>query len=107
MIMQKYKEKRVLYRDSLRNLCIEKQWYTRGDCAEYEKLLSMTGDGEKHITTNDIVEIAENIMKHTDEPERSLESYCFEIARITYTFFEAESENDSHRIANKIASLID
>lgn len=104
MITQKYKEKRVLYRDSLRNLCIEKQWYTRGNCAEYEKLLSMMGDGEKHITTNDIVE---NIMKHTDEPERSLESYCFEIARITYIFFETESENDSHRIANKIASLID
>ena len=50
-----FKERRILYRDDLRNLCIKKQWYTRGDCAEYENMLSMTGDGKKHITTSDIV----------------------------------------------------
>ncbi|MDE7477164.1 MAG: hypothetical protein K2M91_04300, partial [Lachnospiraceae bacterium] len=90
------------YRDSLRNLCIEKQWYTRGSCDDYEKLLSMTKDGEKHITTDDIVVIAEDIMAHTNDPERNLESYCFEIARATLTFFESVSERDSHKIANLI-----
>ena len=43
-----FKERRILYRDDLRNLCIKKQWYTRGDCAEYENMLSMTGDGKKY-----------------------------------------------------------
>ena len=37
-----FRERRILYRDDLRNLCIKKQWYTRGDCAEYENMLSMT-----------------------------------------------------------------
>ena len=67
-----FKERRILYRDDLRNLCIKKQWYTRGDCAEYENMLSMTGDGKKHITTSDIVAIAGDIMAHTDEPEYRL-----------------------------------
>ena len=88
-----FKDRRILYRDDLRNLCIKKQWYTRGDCAEYENMLSMTGDGKKHITTSDIVAIAEDIMAHTDEPERSIESYCFEIAKISCTFFEPENDS--------------
>ena len=35
---QRFRERRVLYRDDLRNLCIKKQWYTRDDCAEYKTL---------------------------------------------------------------------
>lgn len=84
----KVKERRVLYSDQLVVLCIAKSWYTRGNSNEYVKMLSMSHDGKKNITTRDIVKIAADIMEHSNDPERELESYCFEIAEITHTFFE-------------------
>lgn len=68
-----------------------------GDSKEYREMLSMV-EGKKNITTNNIVKIAENIMKHTNESERELESYCFEIAEIAVTFFEPVKECDSHAV---------
>lgn len=93
--MKKYKERRVIYSDSLQQLCIRKGWYTMGDIEEYNKMIS-TIDGKKNVTTRDIVKIAINIMEHTDEPERELESYCFEIAGIAITFFEPVKECNTH-----------
>ena len=46
----------------------------------------LTGDKE-NITTDDIVEIALDIMEHSNT-EQELTSICFDVARIAVTFFE-------------------
>lgn len=82
-----YREVRKIRKDDLRNLCIVKRWYTRGDNAAYNHLLDdLTGDKE-NITTDDIVEIALDIMEHSNT-EQELTSICFDVARIAVTFFE-------------------
>lgn len=58
-----YKEIRKLSATALRGLCIEENWYTCGTCKEYDNLLSMTE--KENITTDDIVEIATDIMEHS------------------------------------------
>ena len=100
-----YKEIRRLYDDDLRNLCINKNWYTRGNTEEYTNLLNMCN--KNNITTNDIVEIATNIMNHSNDVERELSSYCFEIARIAYTFFEEIQKTESTMVSNSIIQDID
>ena len=80
-----YKEVRTLSKDNLRLLCISKDWYTLGDCEEYENLLDMTR--KDNITTDDIVEIASDIMEHSEDiNDREFKSYCFEILKICTTF---------------------
>lgn len=82
-----YKEIRKLHADTLRGLCIAKNWYTRGTCEEYENLLKMCDN--ENITTDMIVEIATDIMSHSaDSEERPFTSYAFEVARICVTFIE-------------------
>lgn len=80
------KEKRMLCMYDLRNLCIEKNWYTHGDTEEYSKLLNMAE--AENVTTEIIVEMAENIKSHSDVGEYDLASICFEIAEICHTVFE-------------------
>jgi len=77
------KERRTLCREDLRQLCIQKNWYTRGTNSEYEKLLELA---DCEISTATIVFIAEDILKHS-ETEYPLECICFEIARICYSYF--------------------
>lgn len=86
-----YKEVRRLYSDALRRLCITMNWYTEGSCDEYANLLNMCD--KENITTDDIVEIAADIMKHSsDGTERPLTSYAFEVARTCVTFIEEYTE---------------
>lgn len=82
----RYKEIRTLSWSDLRTLCINHNWYTSGTTAEYENLLSLTE--KKNITTEDIVIMATDIMNHSVDKDRTLKSYCFEIARTCNTFFE-------------------
>lgn len=82
-----YKEIRKLSADALRSLCIRNNWYTMGDNKEYEYLLSMCDN--ENITTDNIVEIATDIMEHSiDKSIRPFTSYAFEVARICITFIE-------------------
>ena len=46
----------------------------------------LAGDKE-NITTDDIVEIALDIMEHSNT-DQELTSICFDVARIAVTFFE-------------------
>ena len=64
--MSNYKEIRPLTAHSLRALCIRQNWYTVGDNAEYEHLLYDLADSKPHLTTQDIIEIAEDIAAHSD-----------------------------------------
>lgn len=83
----KIKEIRMMTRESLRQLCMNNGWYTKGDCNEYENLMQRTE--QENLTTEDIVEMAKDIAKHSDT-EMELTSICFELARTAYTMFEEE-----------------
>lgn len=80
------KETRKLYREDLRNLCIRKSWYTRGGNEAYAELLE-TADTLENVKSENIVEIAKNILKHSDT-EHTLSSICFEVAKTCNSFFE-------------------
>ena len=84
---KRYTEVRIIFADDLRNLCITKGWYTRGADKEYSHMLHVLAAEGKNITTEDIVEIAEDIMEHSDT-DQELTSICFDIAKIAVTFFE-------------------
>ena len=56
-------------------------WYTGGDNAEYEHLLYDLAGGKPHLTTEDIIEIAEDIAAHS-APSDFRE--CFDIGGIAW-----------------------
>ena len=70
----KYKEIRTLTAYNLRELCIRQNWYTYGDNAEYEHLLYDLAANKPNLTTEDIIEIAEDIAAHS-APSGFLELY--------------------------------
>ncbi len=84
-------EKRKLYSDDLRKLCIRHNWYTKGTNEEYAQLLNMA-DKLDHVRSRYIVGIAEDIIKHSDlsGTDYDLPAICFEIAEICHSFFEQE-----------------
>lgn len=82
-----YKEVRKIREDDLRNLCIAKRWYTRGDNTAYNHLLNDLAGDKENITTDDIVEIALDIMEHSNT-DQELTSICFDVAGIAVAFFE-------------------
>lgn len=83
----KYREIRKISADSLRDLCIAKNWYAKGTCKDYRHLLFDLADSKGNITTDDIVEIAQDIMDHSYTVQE-FTSVCFDIAKIAVTFFE-------------------
>lgn len=83
----RYREVRRIHADSLRNLCIAKNWYTRGNTEEYSHLLYDMAEGKENISTDDIVEMAQDIMEHSNT-DQEITSICFDIARTAVTFFE-------------------
>ncbi len=85
----KYKEIRKIYARELRQLCVEKEWYTAGDNDEYGHLLFDLAEHKENLTTADIIAIAKDIMEHSEiEPDRTIEDVAFEVARIATVSFE-------------------
>lgn len=84
-----YREVRRIFAKDLRELCIRNNWYTRGDCKAYSHLLNELAHEKENITTDDIVEIAQDILEHSNT-DQELTSICFEVARIAVSFFEEE-----------------
>ena len=92
--MNRYKEIRTLSAYSLRELCIRQNWYTRGDNAEYEHLLLDLAANKDHLTTEDIIEIAEDIVAHS-APKDLQECYdigsvAWEVNRACYVSFQKQ-----------------
>lgn len=83
-------ENRIINRKNLKQLCIDFDLYTLGTSEEYEEMLK-SAVFEGHLTTEKIVEIAKNILEHS-ETDIELGSLCAEINRAAYTFF-IEEEN--------------
>ena len=87
--MKQYKEIRVIRASSLRALCVRQNWYTAGDNDEYGHLLLDLAGSKENLSTADIMEIAADIMEHSDlDDDCTIESVAFEVARIAYVFFE-------------------
>ncbi len=86
---KQYKEIRKIRASALRQLCIEKDWYTAGDNEEYGHLLCDLTDRKGNLTTADIIEIAEDIMEHSEmDSDCTVECVAFEVARIADVFFK-------------------
>lgn len=87
--MKQYKEIRKIRASALRQLCIDKNWYTRGDNNEYGHLLFDLADKKDNLSTMDIIEIAKDIMEHSSiSSDYRVEDIAFEVARIADVFFE-------------------
>lgn len=77
-----YKEIRRISAYSLRNLCIEENWYTCGDNEEYGHLLLDLAGHKENITTDDIIEIASDIIEHSDLSTTDFENVAYKVANI-------------------------
>jgi len=69
--------------DDVRNLCIAKGLYTRGDSEAYtmlQQLVNYWDDNEKDITTQMLQLVAEDILDHS-VTEYNLEALMFELQR--------------------------
>lgn len=68
------KETRLLFWDSLRNFCIRHKYFTMGTNEEYEELYNMLPEvqyreglrEDRHTAAEDLLKVAEKIMKHSD-----------------------------------------
>lgn len=88
--MKQYHETRILSAEKLRSVCIKHDWYTCGDCEEYENLFAKLYDEhgcELHMTTELLAEIAEDIMAHSDITDYTITSVMFELAANCYSIF--------------------
>lgn len=89
----KFKETRRISASELRKLCVQQDWYTGGTVEEYEHLLLDLADNKENITTADIVEIAYDIINHSDNiTEDEITSVMFAVGKIANTFFERVEE---------------
>ena len=92
-------ENRIIKRKNLKQLCIDFDLYTLGTSEEYEEMLK-SAVFEGHLTTEKIVEIAKNILEHS-ETDIELGSLCAEINRAAYTFFIEEENRRKGNTMNK------
>lgn len=95
--MKNYTEIRRISACNLRALCISMNWYTRGNNAEYGHLLLDLAESKENLTTDDIIEIAEDIAAHSNLddvcPEDDIiASIAYELASISTTCFRRVDE---------------
>jgi len=84
----------------IRGLCVEKNWYTCGDCSAYEEMLGFVYNNEP--TKENIFKVAVDIFNHSDvatiqaccgySEKELLTSILFEIERKTYTYWEEKED---------------
>lgn len=87
----KFNETRTLSASKLRSLCIKNEWYTCGDNEEYSRLFDRLTDCcgcPEHMTTEKLVEVAEDIWDHSDITDYTIETVLFELARACSTYFD-------------------
>lgn len=87
--MNNYGEMRRLDAESVCQLCRDKKWYTKDSQEEYVALLNKIEDIAEYnasITANQLGEIAENILEHSDTTY-TVESIMWELNRVANTSF--------------------
>lgn len=86
-----FTETRHLEASTLRKLCILHDWYTCGDNEEYGRLFDRLRDCcgcPENLTTEKLVEIAEDIWEHSDIQDYTIETVLHELARACYHRFD-------------------
>lgn len=90
----KFKERRTMSGYDLRNLCIKKNWYTRGTNGDYCELFEMLVDNclSAEMTADKLYEIAANIFNHSDENDCTdgylyIPDIMYDLAKICSTVF--------------------
>lgn len=87
------KEARYITSSALRSLCIRQNWYTWGTNEEYSHLFELADKDD--LTTADLVEIARDIIAHSEPDENLAVPYvCFELADIAVNVFEDFDEEE-------------
>lgn len=84
------KEIRRMSKPRLRQLCIDRNWFTRGTNDEYAHLFDMAGDYDSHIGILTLYDMAAWIMGHSSkEAMEDVEITCimYELARICRSSF--------------------
>ena len=68
--MKRYRITRTLSKESVRQVCVNHQYYTRGDNRAYMEMFSMldytTKTSGSNITSGRLYDIAEDIKDHSD-----------------------------------------
>jgi hypothetical protein len=87
------KLKKRIFRDELRNLCINKDWYTCGTVEQYDRLFDKLHDD---MTEEEIVNVAIDIYDHSEVEKTANEYGCryeevfdnivYEVFEIVHTF---------------------
>lgn len=62
----------------VRRLCIEKEYYTCGDCEEYENMFKMIWDLNKSYNDDEVYWIAVDIANHSD-----ISKFCCNVSEVT------------------------
>lgn len=89
--MKKYTETRILDASKLRSICIANDWYTGGTNEEYCNLFDRLYDESGcpvNMTTEKLVEIAEDIMEHSHITDYTITSVMYVLAEGCYTYFD-------------------
>lgn len=88
-----YHEVRIISAEDLRALCIKEDWYTCGDNEEYDHLLLDLAGRKHNITTDDIVDIATDIIEHSDldiSEDGLFEAVAYKVANIARVFIRPD-----------------
>lgn len=83
-------EIRRMSKPRLRQLCIERNWFTRGTNDEYTRLFEMAGDYNTNIGAYTLYDMAAWIMDHSSEDameDAEITDVMYELARICITTF--------------------
>ena len=79
-------ETKSWHMDSVRELCVKNQWYTRGTCKEYSIMLEYVRDNKP--TVANIFTVAKDIFDHSDWNDE----YDFEDDMIAAIMFRLNNE---------------
>ena len=80
-----YKEVRTVRAESIRSLCVRKDWYTCGTIEDYKALLDY-GFSRKEITVKELSDMAALILEYS-ETDYDIPSVMYELNKICDTYF--------------------
>lgn len=88
-----YVIQKCIYPAHIKDLCIQKNLYTKGTNLEYEEMLQVLRDEDNKfrydITDQDIIALAENIVEHSEingTEEEKITYVVFELFKLVNTF---------------------
>lgn len=90
--MTHYEERRVFPYGAIRQLCIDREWYTGGDAYDYQKMQERA-EHARHVDTDVIIAAAKDIKDHSILPEDyGVCEIAYELCRITRSVFVQHDE---------------